>query len=247
MPTPISLYRVNKQRFGKLLIPRLPVSRHVFDHFRLEVNACYVRGQNLLNPMYRRRRSAIGQAVEISANIGCGGSGKPGWVNLDLMSHANLTLRYDCRRCLPFARGSVRRIRCEHFFEHLDIRDEVPNFLASCFEALALGGTLRIVVPDAGKYLSAYQRGDSVAWAQLGWNIHSLPQGFHTALDVINHVFRQGHEHGYAYDYETLAVRLYECGFGAVQRAAFGQSCDPELRDDLEIHRPYSLYVEAVK
>jgi hypothetical protein len=66
-------------------------------------------------------------------------------------------------------------------------------------------------------------------------------------LDVINHVFRQDEEHRYAYDAETLMGVLRNAGFAKVQQQAFGESEDPLLRADQPIHRPYSLYVDAVR
>jgi predicted SAM-dependent methyltransferase len=236
-----------KQRLGTYLIPRLPITRYVFDIFRWEVNAAWVRLNASVNPRCIDRRKLLMQQTDLSMNVGCGPSGKPGWVNLDLMNMPNLTLRCDCRRHLPVSPGSTARIRCEHFLEHLDPLEEIPSFLASCREALREGGIMRIVVPDAGRYLKAYASGQSAQWTELGWNLRSLPEGFAVPMDVVNHVFRQGGEHRYAYDSAALESRLRAAGFTAVACSSFGNSVDPLLRDDLPHHEPYSLYVEAVK
>jgi hypothetical protein len=66
-------------------------------------------------------------------------------------------------------------------------------------------------------------------------------------MDVINHVFHSWHEHRWAYDFETLSHRLRAAGFTVVERAGFGQSRLPSLAQDRDQHKPYSLYVEAVK
>ncbi len=57
----------------------------------------------------------------------------------------------------------------------------------------------------------------------------------------VNFTFRQGTEHVYAYDYETLALTIKQGGFTNCSRREF----DPSL--DLEKRRIGTLYVEAVK
>ena len=243
MPT----LRKAKQRLGRFLIPRLPMTRHVFNHFRWELDAWWVRLNSRLNPFYVARRIKIKSGDNLSVNVACGGGAREGWINLDLMIHKNLSLRHDCRKGLPLRKESARRIRCEHFLEHLDREEEAPFFLKSCFECLKTGGILRVVVPDAGRFLLAYPSGKKEDWAALGWNLDELPQGFHTPMDIINHVFRQREEHAYAYDFETLSRALRQAGFREIRKCEFGVSPDPQLCGDLPEHRLYSLYVEAVK
>lgn len=236
-----------KQRLGRFIIPRLPVNRHVFRHIRIEINALWVRLNNMLNPFYVAKRIKIAGRDNLSVNVGCGPFGKNGWINLDLISAKNITLRYDCRKGLPLKENSCLRIRCEHFLEHIDFKDEVPLFLKSCFNALKINGVLRIAVPDAEAYLLAYQARSQAEWVRLGWDLKNLPEDFISPMDVINFVFHQECEHAYAYDFETLEIILQRAGFQKIARAAFGVSVDPELRDDLANHKPDSLYVEAVK
>ena len=241
------LWRRGKQYCGRFLVSRLPISRHVFDQIRLELNVLYVRATCVFDIRYWKTLRRLRKASNLAVNIGCGGSGNTEWVNLDLMNHAHLTLRYDCRRRLPLTDGSVKAIRCEHFLEHLSVEDEVPELLRSCYRVLSSGGVLRIVVPDTKKYLLAYASGDIETWRDLGWDLNAMPAGFYTPLDAINHVFRQGHEHKYAYDFNTLAERLRQAGFDQICQMRFGESHSSLLRDDLPNHKPYSLYVEAVR
>jgi predicted SAM-dependent methyltransferase len=242
----VSPWRRLKQGIGRRIIPRLPLTRHVFNHLRLEMSAMWVRANYAVNPMMAARRRSIRAAGGLSVNVGCGPFGKSGWLNLDLMPVPGVTLQYDCRKSLPLRDGSAARIRCEHFFEHLDHEEEAPLFLAACFRSLAPKGVLRVVVPDAGRYLKAYCSGSREAWSDLGWDIGHLPPPLNTPMAVINHVFRQGEEHRYAYDFETLAGLLRDSGFQVIP-SAFGHSVDPQLCDDLPNHRLYSLYVDAVK
>jgi predicted SAM-dependent methyltransferase len=214
---------------------------------RGEMNRLWVRLNTSVNPLYLHRTRNFRKCRELSVNIGCGPFGRRGWVNLDVMKMPMGSLRFDCRRSLLFSDSSVKRIRCEHFLEHLDRHEEVPRLLKDCFRVLQQGGILRIVVPDAVSYIRAYCTGDKEAWLALGWNLDDLPPDLMTRMDIINHVFHQGGEHLYAYDFETLESCLMSAGFTNVLRSNFGRSQDPELRDDLPNHRPYSLYIEAVK
>lgn len=236
-----------KQRMGSILIKRLPVTRHVYNHLRSEFCASFVRWNFRLNPIDLVKRSKLRKMRGLSVNVGCGGSGKKNWVNFDLFMHKNITFRYDCRKRLPLSPASAKRIRCEHFLEHLDFEEEIPFFLKSCHESLEEDGTLRIVVPDAGKYLSLYVSGSKKDWMDMGWDLDHLPDGFQSRMDIINHVFRQCNEHAYAYDFETLELQLRKAGFDRIVKTAFGVSADEELCDDLTVHRPYSLYVDAIK
>jgi predicted SAM-dependent methyltransferase len=242
----MSLYRSLKQGLGRALIPRLPVTRHVFDHCRYELALFWVRLNSRFNPLERLRLRRLRRRTDLSVNIAPASTGLPGWFNLEGFRHNNVSVRWDCRRRLPFGDGSCVRIYCEHFFEHLDHAEEAPAFLRECCRVLAPGGTLRLVVPDAGRYLRAYASEGWEALAELGWK-PPLSQGFRTKMDVINHVFRQGFEHHYAYDYPTLKCDLEAAGFPAVHHQSFRQSVDPHMEIDQDNHRPYSLYVDAVK
>jgi len=241
------LLRKIKQRLGESIILHLPITRHVFNHLRWELRSIWVRANNKLNPLYLYKKRMIFNRSDLSVNIACGGSAKEGWVNLDLMQHKNLSLRYDCRKGLPLKEGSAARIKCEHFFEHLDFSEEALPFLKSCYRSLKKGGALRIVVPDAGRFLRAYQTGSKDDWLALGWDLDNLPPGFSTQMDIINHIFRQGEEHMYAYDFETISLLLKRAGFDKVGKSEFGISLDPRLTDDMPINKLHSLYVEAIK
>ena len=236
-----------KQALGRFIIPKLPISRYAFDIFRLEINALIVRMENQLNPWRLNKIYALRKTSDLSVNIGCGPFGKEGWVNLDLMKGKNVSLRFDCRRRLPFRDDSVARIRCEHFFEHLDHYQEAPFFLKSCYRSLKRHGVMRIVVPDAELFLSAYSAASRDAWKSLGWNLNHLPEGFQSEMDILNHIFHQGGEHRHAYDFKSLEIMLRSTGFKTVQKVEFAVSSDPELRHDLPNHKNHSLYVEAIK
>ena len=235
-----------KQRLGVWLFPRMPVTRFLFEQLRTEMNCARVRLQNSLLPSRVRVLRQIRQMREIHANIACGPRPLGGFLNLDLHHLAPDVIRWDCRWDLPFADGSVAGARVEHFVEHLEAREELPAFLKACWRVLKPGGVLRVIVPDAERYLQAYCRSDLSGFRELAVPV-PFPADLPTRMDVVNHVFHQFHEHRWGYDFETLAHRLHACGFGGVERTGYQLSLDPLLAQDCENHAPYSLYVDAIK
>jgi predicted SAM-dependent methyltransferase len=198
-------------------------------------------------------RAELSSKTNLYANLGCGDAGLAGdWINIDFSQYNNVTYTFDCRKNLPFADNTVKGIFCEHFFEHIDYVDEVPYFLASCYRSLQPGGVLRIIVPDAEKYL--------VGYCQDGWDYlkktrpldDNLMDGlmgkqYRTKMQLINEVFRQGGEHKYAWDFETMKLAMTDAGFSKVYKMDYLKTHDPKLEIDQLVRKPESLYVEAVK
>ncbi len=236
-----------KSRIGERIIPFLPVNRRTFDILRHELRAWRTRLQNVLSPAFHAKVSALRRCTDLQVNVGSGGKGLPGWVNIEISRAKDTTLCLDIRRPLPLADGSVTRLICEHVIEHVDFRDDVPKILSDWVRILRPGGVARIVVPDLRTHVEAYVAADAARWAALGWDVENLPEDIHTPMHVLNHAFHQGGEHLFGYDFETLAWALRRAGFRTVHQAAFGKSLDPKLAIDQENHAPYSLYVDAVR
>lgn len=234
-----------KQRIGKILIPKLPLSRENFNIFRHELNAFLLRLNSNFNPIKRATVSKYTKQDEICLNVGAGPFGKEGWINVDMFKLNNITFTYDCRRKMPFRDNSVRRIRCEHVFEHLTMHDEVPAFLQECKRVLKEDGVLRIIVPDIAKFIKAYYEKDNILWNEMGFEVGAKEAP--TAAFLLNHVFRQDGEHKFAYDFETLEYVVKKAEFSQVIHQEWMKSIDEKLKDDLANHRPYSLYVDCIK
>jgi predicted SAM-dependent methyltransferase len=229
---------------ARLLFGFLP--RHAYMHLRSEIPMFLVR---LRKKSVRRRYK---DADNLLVNLGAGSQGKAGWVNVDAWKGANVNCVYDCRKSLPFPDESVRGIFCEHFMEHIDYTEELPFFLSECHRVLKKDGVLRVVVPDAGRYLHAYSRG---GWEGLS-RIRSLGPDrmdpflsckYSTPMELVNVVFRQGHEHKFAFDFETLRFVLQRYGFSEVEQREYGRSRMLEVCLDQAARACESLYVEAIK
>lgn len=234
-----------KQRLGSWLIPKLPISRHVFNHLRLELNALRIRSLHNLHPGLKAKISYLQQQHDLLVDIGCGPFGKPDWVNLDLFPHPNVALVVDCRRSLPLAAASCRGIHVEHFLEHLDPTDERPSFLQECRRCLQPGGVLRVIVPDAELYIRAYLEPGWNLLNQIGCGGEKPEKVFACKMEALNHIFIQGWEHYGGYDAESLELALRAAGFTQVTRYSWQKGDFPEGCIDREQHRPYSLYFEA--
>ena len=190
-----------------------------------------------------RRASRLDPAGPLRLNLGCGSKPRPGWLNVDLVPGADLTL--DIRRPLPFPDASCAEIYAEHVLEHLAYPGEVEQVLADWFRVLARGGTVSLGVPDTESALRAYVSGDDgyFAWCRTQpWHRDWV----RTRLDTINYHFRQqsptfGEAHLYAYDFETLVDRLVAAGFVDVTQRPFDPAFDSEDR------RIGTLYVRATK
>jgi predicted SAM-dependent methyltransferase len=234
-----------KQRIGRWLSPHLPVTQAMFDQLRFEANAWLVKGQNRVQPGRRRALARLRALRGVLVNVACGPQILDGFVNVDLLGPPP-RIRWDCRRSLPLADAGAAGIRAEQFVEHLETREELPDFLRDCLRVLEPGGVLRVIVPDAGRYLHAYCRPGLDGFRELAVP-DPFPADLPTRMDVINHIFHQWGEHRWAYDFETLALRLRTAGFGTIEQVAYQRSLLPALAQDRDVHASYSLYVDAVK
>ncbi len=149
-----------------------------------------------------------------------------------------IDLTLDLRKTLPFKDSTFKFIRIEHCFEHLDPIYDVPTVLKECHRILKAEGQLRIIVPDIELFIHAYVNQN---WDFLGDYSHK------DAAAHLTHVFRQGGEHKFGYDYSALKQTLESHNFKNITKMSFGISINKELTDDLPNHQYYSLYVDATK
>jgi predicted SAM-dependent methyltransferase len=235
-----------KQRFGNWFRRQTAVNWRTISLLRFEWQAFGTRVLNRLSPFIRRTRRGLANQRHLNVNLGSGGRGREGWVNIDVARHhKDIAFPYDIRTGMPFAKGQVARIFAEHVVEHIEFREDVPRLLRSMWDVLEPGGRVRIVVPDCERYLEAYVTRDPAKWEALG--VKALPQDMPTHMAMINHQFHQGGEHMFGYDFETLQFVLLAAGFAEVRKMAYGMSGDSDLCLDREEHAEYSLYVEARK
>jgi len=210
-----------------------------------------VRIQRLHRAGLKRAR-ALAQVRPLRLNLASGFRPRRGWVNVDLSDRADLSL--DLREKLPFGDGTVDAIYTEHFLEHLNYPNlgdstawdvETPTrpsealaFLREAWRVLTPGGLFDVGVPDVECVMEEYvyrrDRGRAIpAWWGPAW--------CDTMMHRVNYVFRQGSEHKYAYDAETLHRALQSVGFADIRRRPF----DPAT--DADNHAVGSLFMQATK
>jgi predicted SAM-dependent methyltransferase len=190
----------------------------------------------------------------LRVNVGCGQNFAAGYINIDLYKGPNVVF-WDCRKSLPFDDNSVDIVFAEHVLEHFEYPTQSSTFLKECFRCLSKGGVVRVVVPDGALYLKLYNSG---SWEGMipvrpliacdrGYKDGWLNEIYKTRMEFINAIFRQGIEHKFIYDGETLESQLKDCGFEIVQRMEFGKTLSPIPALDSYPRKGESLYVEAVK
>jgi len=132
----------------------------------------------------------------------------------------------------------VDYIYSEHTFEHFEFDQEVPHFLAESLRVLRNGGIFDVGVPDSEWPLRGYGNPDHDYWP-FAPTCH--PNTCETQLDHINYHFRQGEQHKYAWDEETLRRSLQRSGFVSIVRRDFDPSLDSHSR------KTGTLYMRAIK
>jgi predicted SAM-dependent methyltransferase len=176
---------------------------------------------------------------KLRINFGSGPNYKKDWVNIDISNKADLQL--DLREKIPLQDGCAKMIYSEHFFEHLEYPGDAMRFLTECHRLLEPGGVVSIGVPDTCWPLQSYAGiGDCLYFKQaeaMAWH----PSWCKTPLEHINYHFRQGNEHRFAYDFETLQRALSEAKFIEIRQREYDPSLDTERR------RVGTLYVDATR
>ena len=214
--------------------------------FRFEVNALVTRIISKFSFSRRAKLKQILQKDPIYVNVGSGGTGQSDWVNMDVgRAHKDQSIAHDIRCKLHFPDNTITCFFAEHVVEHLEFRRDVPLFFREVLRTLKLNGRIRIVVPDTERFLQAYVNNDRQMWADLG--VDKLPDDMPTYMSMVNHIFHQDGEHYFGWDFQTFDSILKMVGFSEVIRSEFRKSEIDDLNIDLEVHRKYSLYLEAIK
>lgn len=226
-------------KVAKLLFP----DRQFVSLLNFELKLLAISIYSRISPLEWLKVLSLKPAKDLMVNIGSGELRHEGWLNLDYrLSLKNNNLVCDLRRKWPLATGSAKYIFSEHVFEHMGYPEEIKHVLAECYRLLQPAGVLRVIVPDAERYLRAYVGGDEAFLRQVGGSATSK-------ISVINKMMRENGFHRYAYDYEKLKELLEETGFRDVTRSSFKGSQYKELSLDLDEpeRKLVSLYVEAIR
>lgn len=192
-----------------------------------------------------KKARQLRRSADLKLNLGCGPCLKSGWINIDIDS-PGADLQLDLREKLPFPDARASFVYCEHFFEHLEYPSSAMSFLRECWRVLKPGGVFSLGVPDTEWPIVSYATGDPAYFELARARFH--PAWCNTRMHNLNYHFRQGREHKYAYDLETLTKILEEAGFVSVVRRPFNPELDSASRMVESLPRKTAgLYVDARK
>jgi len=192
-----------------------------------------------------RKAKQLQNSADLKLHLGCGPCIKPGWVNVDTFA-VQADLQLDLRERFPFPDACASFVFSEHFFEHLEYPNPAIDFLKECWRVLQPSGTLSLGVPDTEWPILSYANGDPTYFSLARARFH--PAWCNTRMHNLNYHFRQGREHKYAYDFETLKQILESAGFISIARRSFVPGLDSDARRvDFLPRNSAGLYVNALK
>jgi len=217
-----------------------------FKHTHLSWNrplGDYAKVQLLYSRLVRNKRFQLKNLpLKSYVNIGCGPNIDPDFINIDYQFRPKIDLCWDITKGIPLKNNSVKGVYTEHCLEHIEF-SSCQFVIEEIYRILMPSGIARIIVPDAELYLDIYEK------KKKGENIffpYERNSSDYTPMMAVNRVFR-GHEHKFAYDYETLKMMLHKAGFAEIKKEIYMSGKDVELLADTKERKIESLYVEAIK
>ncbi|WP_455639718.1 class I SAM-dependent methyltransferase [Parabacteroides sp.] len=173
-------------------------------------------------------------------HLGCGNNLLPGWLNTDIIVPIKGEKIYlDAVKTYPFPDDSFDYIFSEHMLEHLLLKDAVCMLL-ECKRVLKDNGVIRITIPDMKFLLDMYlypeKYEEYLKWSTKRFlpEVEELFPGKYPEVFVINNFYRDwGHQ--VIYDYKTLEMLLYKCGYKNVVKCEVGNS-DHTVLQGIEKH-----------
>jgi len=199
------------------------------------------RSSNSLSQKYNlfmayRKFRKIADGKQIKLNLGSGPvKGDTGWTTIDVYGS---DIIWDLRKNLPLSNNSVQEIYTSHLLEHLDYRD-IRKLLLEIYRIMCPKGSLKICVPDASRYISAYVSGTLLRNEKDLYTPAVTNTG--SFIDQVNYIAYMGGEHKFMFDVHNLSSILLECGFTTILERS------PEIYLDSPERETDSLYLLAIK
>lgn len=156
----------------------------------------------------------------------------------------------DATQPWPFPAGSVSHVYADNMIEHIPLERARLAF-RHAYRAMAPDARLRLVTPDAERFVRMYLDGGDLLAAQTERNRRHGYRVDHP-VSLLRTIFAEcGHHVGYVWDYQALSDELADAGFVKIERRDVQGSEDPLLRG-LEARaepadRELYLAVEAVR
>lgn len=187
-------------------------------------------------------------------NLGCGPSGKNGWINYDwgilpLINKLGLTkilvqmgildknylvkwpkfFLVDIRKRFPLNDDEIDYVYCSHVLEHFEPW-EAKKILTESRRVLKKGGKIRLILPDIVYIIKNYKDAKQ---------FNEFVYGYNKEKKYKCSFFIRGHQ--WMYDKSSFRKLLEECDFKKIKLSTWKKGID------LEIHKKMSFYYEAEK
>ncbi len=171
-------------------------------------------------------------------NWGCGSHVAAGWINSDVKEGPGVDLVADIREGLPLADESIDYAVSVHALPEFSY-PELDGVLRELWRVLVPGGVLRLALPDLGKGIDAYERGDAAYFQVDPEEVGSLGGRF------VVHMLWYGYSRT-LFTADFAAELLAKAGFAEVTECSFGRT-GSEFAGIVELdNRPAeSLFVEG--
>ena len=209
-----------------------------------------VAGWAIRNRGFQLRSEAVRSKQYL--DIGCGHKTHAHVINLDWQWHPEIDLCWDVAKLgLPFSDNSLQGIYSEHCLEHH--RPDTSLFLLSeCLRTLKPGGRIRLVLPDAEKYLRIYceaREKKDKAHQPFPYPADAIWKDIASPLLAVNRIFYQDREspygHCFMFDRHLLKAFLSKVGFVTIRSCGYRSGKDPNLFLDSEERWAESFAMEA--
>jgi predicted SAM-dependent methyltransferase len=191
----------------------------------------------------RFRRAVEAESGLVKVNVGAGNVNLDGWINTDVMWR--LPMYLDLTKPWPVPLRSVDRIYADNVIEHfpLPVGREV---LRHCWNALSVGGGIRLATPDVERTARAYLENSQLTAAHLDRHRrHGFPAEHAVDLLRVTYAYH-GHHLGYCFDWAALSAELAAAGFTDISRHEVGESDDPMFRGLETRHEPTEAATELI-
>lgn len=195
----------------------------------------------LLSRRFQRAIAAESQLVKV--NVGAGSVKLDGWINTDVTWR--LPMYLDLTKPWPVPHGSVDRIYGDNVIEHFPLF-VCRAVLRHCWDALRVGGGLRLATPDVERTARAYLEDPQLTAAHLDRHRrHGFPAEYPVDMLRITYAYH-GHHLGYCFDWAALSSELAAAGFVDIRRYEAGQSDDPVFCDLEHRHEPTEVATQLI-
>ena len=175
-------------------------------------------------------RDYLGSHPVRKLQVGAGGKDPEGWLNSDI-DPSSKEVYLDATRRFPLPDESFQYVFSEHMFEHVSWEDGIA-LLRECYRVLALGGRVRTVTPDLGKFVRLLSGLGPEEEQYIGAKLrfHQWPVTPMPGIYILN---REEHKfgHHFLYDSATLRKSLELAGFQHIAEIPMGEETDPVFRE----------------